>query len=446
MKQINLTSGSLKSGIFLYSVPLIFSNVLQVCFNIADVAVVGRLVGPRALGAVGSTPQIVFFLVGILQGLASGVNVIAAYHAGAEQQKDFDETVHTSAIVCFLFGFAILILGQFFAVPVLSLLKTKPELIDMAALYMRIFVLGMPATAIYNYGHALLSAIGDTKRPLLYLTISGVVNVLLNLVFVIFFDMGVAGVAWATVISQYLSAALILITLVKGTGILKLNLRRLKVSKSKVSKVLKIGLPAGLQNSIFAFANMFIQFGVNSFDSATVAGISASSQADPVCFELMAAFHSACASFIGQNHGANKPDRVKKTYLICMMYSFLSGTVFSILLWIFRVQFMSMFTVDPDVMAAGLSRIKIMCLTYSTSCLMDNTIAACRGLGKTLVPSVAVSIGSCFFRIFWIYTVFMHFQTIASLFSLYIVSWVLTGIIEIIYFVYVFKKEWRRHV
>ncbi len=396
-----------------------------------------------ALGAVGSTPQILFFMVGILQGLGGGVNVIAAYYEGAKLKKDVSETVHTALITCLAFGFLLLAAGQFFSVQVLSLLKTKPELIDMAGLYMRIYTLGMPAAAVYNWGNALLSAIGDTKRPVIYLTVAGVINVILNLIFVIGLGWDVEGVAWASVISQYISAGLILYTIIKGTGDMKLSFSELKIVPSKLRRVLRIGLPAGLQNSIFAFANMFIQFGVNSFSALTVAGISASSQADPVCYEMMAAFYAACSSYIGQNHGAKKPERVKKTYFICMEYSFVAAVIYSVVLWLFRYQFMALFSTEPEVIEAGITRIGIMCLTYSCSCLMDNTIAASRGLGHTLIPSVVVSVGSCAFRIIWVYTIFMYFNTILSLFSLYFVSWTLTGIFEIFYFVYIYRKEFR---
>lgn len=443
MKQINLTSGSLWSGIFIFSIPLVFSNILQVLFNLADVAVVGRFAGPLSLGAVGSTPQLIFFFVGILQGIGGGVNVIAAYNVGAREKKDLSETVHTSFIICLLFGIGILVLCQIFAVPVLSILKTKDELIELAALYVKIYVLSMPATAIYNWGNALLNAIGDTKRPLIFLLIAGIINVVLNLIFVIVFNMDVAGVAWASVISQYISAILILITICKGSQDIKLDFKKLKLSSSKVKRILRIGLPAGLQNSIFAFANMFIQFGVNSFDSMTVAGISASSQADPICYEMMAAFYAAGASFIGQNHGAGNKERVKQTYLISMLYSFFAAVIFSVILWIFRYEFMNLFTTNQAVIDSGIKRIAIMCLTYGCSCLMDNTIAACRGLGHTIVPSLVVSIGSCLFRIVWIYTVFAYFGTINSLFALYAVSWTLTGIAEIFYFIYIFKKEFK---
>lgn len=441
MKQLNLTAGPLGSGIFIFSLPLIFSNVLQVLFNLADVAVAGRFAGPLSLGAVGSTPQVIFFMVGILQGLGGGVNVIAAYHAGANQKKDLEETVKTSFFVCLGFGFLMMFLGVFFATGVLELLKTKEELIELASCYLKIYVLGLPAGAVYNWGNALLSAVGDTKRPLIYLSFAGIINVVLNLIFVIVFKMDVKGVAWASVISQYISAILIFAAVLRGYGDLKFDLKHPFVKMNKVQRILKIGLPAGLQNSIFAFANMFIQYGVNSFDSMTVAGISASSQADPLCYEMMAAFYAACASFIGQNHGAGKPDRVKKTFWLCMLYSFFAALIFSIVLWIFRIPFMKLFTDNEAVIQGGLARIKIMCLTYSCSCLMDNTIAACRGLGHTFVPSIVVSVGSCLFRILWIYTIFRYFGTINSLFSLYFVSWTITGIAEMFYFKKIFKKE-----
>lgn len=445
MKQINLTEGPLRSSIVLYSLPLCFSNLLQVAFNMCDIAVVGRFAGSLALGAVGSTPMVLFFVIGILQGLASGVNVIAAYHAGAKQKKDLDETVHTSAILCLVAGLFMMLLGIVCGRPVLELLRTRPELIEGALRYFKIYMIGMPAMAMYNYGNGLLSAIGDTKRPLYYLSFSGGLNVILNLVFVILFKMNVGGVAWASVISQYAAAFLILRRLFIGTGDIKLSLDKLKLSPLKAKKIIEIGLPSGLQNSIFAFANMFIQVGINSFSPAAVAGISAAAEADPIVYNVMAAFYSACASFIGQNFGARKKDRVIKTFNICCWYPFFIALVMGAVLFVFGRQFLSLFSTDAEVIEAGLLRLKIMSWSYCISAFMDNPIAACRGLGKTLFPSVVVVVGSCVFRIFWVLVIFGHFKTVESLFLLFACSWTMTGIAEIIYFFIIYKKEFGKN-
>ncbi len=445
---LEFTEGSLCKNIFVFSIPLMFSNLLQALFNMSDLAVVGHFAGPLSLGAVGSTTQLVMFITGILIGLASGINVIAAFYIGAKKEKDLAETVHTGAEICLIAGTAMLVLGFCFAEKILVLMGTKPELIEGATLYLRIYMLGMPAVALYNFGNSILSAAGDTRRPLIFLTAAGILNIALNLFFVIVFRMDVAGVAFASIISQYLSAALILRSLTHEKNGTRLRLRTLKINRHKAAKILKVGLPAGIQNAIFAFANIFIQVGVNSFDAVMVAGNSAAANADPLVYDVMAAFYMGCAGFIGQNYGAAKPGRVAKTYFVALGYSFIFGLVLGLGIHAAGRPFLAIFTSDPAVIEAGLQRISIMSLSYCVSAFMDNTIAASRGLGKTFVPSIIVILGSCVFRIIWIYTVFAWFKTIHSLYLLYVFSWGITALAEIIYFVRIFRKaaaEMKKH-
>lgn len=436
----DLTEGSLFKGIFFYSAPLILTNLLQVLFNIADVAVVGRFAGSLPLGSVGSTSQLLFFFTGLLMGLGGGINVIVAFYIGAKSKKDITEAIHTAFIISLIAGFILMIVGFFFARPILTLIKTKSELLDGAVTYFSIYMLSMPGVAIYNYGNAVLGAAGDTKRPLYFLTISGIVNVILNLFFVIVCDMDCAGVALSTVISQYISAILVMISLFVGIGDVKFSLKSLRLNGEKSRRILKIGIPAGLQNSIFAFANTVIQVGVNSFDAVMVAGTSASSNLDNIIYNIMGAFYTANATFIGQNYGAKKKKRILQSTIISNGYALFFGIVISILLYIFGRQAIGLFTTDSAVIEAGLLRLNIMVFSYPVASFMDNTIAANRGLGKTVVPSIIVLIGSCLFRIVWVYTIFAWFKTIPSLFLLYIFSWALTAIAEMIYFV----KEYRK--
>lgn len=436
----DLTEGSLFKGIFFYSAPLILTNLLQVLFNIADVAVVGRFAGSLPLGSVGSTSQLLFFFTGLLMGLGGGINVIVAFYIGAKSKKDITEAIHTAFIISLIAGFILMIVGFFFARPILTLIKTKSELLDGAVTYFSIYMLSMPGVAIYNYGNAVLGAAGDTKRPLYFLTISGIVNVILNLFFVIVCDMDCAGVALSTVISQYISAILVMISLFVGIGDVKFSLKSLRLNGEKSRRILKIGIPAGLQNSIFAFANTVIQVGVNSFDAVMVAGTSASSNLDNIIYNIMGAFYTANATFIGQNYGAKKKKRILQSTIISNGYALFFGIVISILLYIFGRQAIGLFTTDSAVIEAGLLRLNIMVFSYPVASFMDNTIAANRGLGKTVVPSIIVLIGSCLFRIIWVYTIFAWFKTIPSLFLLYIFSWALTAIAEMIYFV----KEYRK--
>lgn len=436
-----LTEGPLAKQILKFSFPLMLSNVLQVLFNMADVAVVGRFSGSRALGAVGSTSIMVALFTGFLIGMGSGVNVLVAQYVGAKSERDVEETVHTAAIICFLAGVFIFTVGQVFARPILELLNTKDVLIDGATLYLRIYFWGMPAMAVYNFGNGVLSAIGDTKRPLYFLMTAGIINVLLNLFFVVICGMSVDGVAYASVISQYISAALILLSLLKSDGIYALRFSCLRLTVSKAKRLIALGVPAGVQNAIFQIANLFIQASVNSFDATMVEGNSAAANADALVYDVMAAFYTACASFMGQNFGAGKKDRVLKSFLISLAYSFGIGAILGLSLVGFGSRFLALFTTDPEVIEAGMHRLTVMGFSYAVSAFMDCPIAASRGLGKSIVPTVIVIMGSCVFRIIWVYTVFAYFHTILSLYLLYVFSWSITAIAELIYFFRCYKQQ-----
>ena len=435
----SLTQGHLGKQILLFSFPLMLSNILQVLFNMSDIAVVGRFAGPYALGSVGSTTTLVVLFTGFLIGMGNGVNVLVARHFGARHEQDVEETVHTAVILCFAAGVLMLVLGLCLGLPLLRLLGTKPELIDGALLYLRIYFLGMPALAIYNFGNGVLSAVGDTKRPLLYLSFSGVVNVVLNLFFVIVCKMDVAGVAIASVLSQYISAALILRCLLRSRTCYALKLSSLRLTGEKVPRSLSVGIPSGLQHAIFSIANLFIQAGVNSFDATVVAGNAAAANADTLIYDVMAAFYTACSSFIGQNYGAGNRERIRKAYFICLGYSFGVGAVLGFLAATFGRVFLALFTPEAAVVDAGMERLVVMGYSYAISALMDCSIAASRGLGRSFVPTLIVIIGSCAFRVLWVYTVFAQHHTIFSLYALYPFSWAITSVAEIAYFARCYK-------
>ena len=438
--EMDFTNGSLWKKIWIFSVPLMFSNVLQVIFNMADVAVVGKFAGPIALGAVGSTSILITLFIGILLGMANGVNALTALYIGAKDEKSIRETVHTAVILCFSVGALIMLLGIMFSKGILGSMNTKDELIHEAALYLRIYLLGMPAMALYNFGNAVLSAAGDTKRPLYYLLFAGIINVVLNLFFVITCKLGVVGVALASIIAQYVSALLVLRALFKGSEAYQLQLKYLKLTPSKVKGILHIGIPSAMQYTIFAIANLFVQTGVNSFDHVIVEGNSAAANADPLVYDMMAAFYTACTSFMAQNLGAKQKKRALKSYFICLLYSFVMGLVLGIAIYVFRYEFLGMFTNDAVVVEAGVNRLAIMALSYSISAFMDCSIAASRGLGKTIVPTIIVIIGSCVFRVIWVYTIFAHFRTIEALYLVYPISWIITATAEGIYFIWAYKK------
>lgn len=437
----SLTEGSLLPAIVRFSIPLMLSNVLQVLFNMSDIAVVGRFAGSRALGAVGSTTILVSLFTGFLIGMGSGVNVVTARYLGARQHQDVIQTVHTSAILLLITGVLLLVFGFLFTPPMLRLLGTKDELLDGAIRYLRIYLLGMPALAVFNFGNGVLSASGDTKRPLLFLSIAGALNVALNLLFVIVFQMAEAGVALASAVSQYVSAGLIVLSLARRPESIGLHRSLLRLDGNKSRQILSISIPSGLQNAIFAIANLFIQAGVNTFDAVMVEGNAAAANADALIYDVMAAVYLACSSFMSQNYGAGHRERVKKSYLLCLGLSFGIAAVMSAVLVIFGRNFLSLFTKDAEVVEAGLTRLKVMGCSYAFSALMDCTIAASRGLGRSMVPTVIVILGSCVFRVIWVFTVFAHFHTILSLYLLYIFSWTITGIAELCYFIHCYREK-----
>ena len=383
----------------------------------------------------------VLLIVAVLIGMAGGVNVLAARFYGAKKEKDVQETTHTAVIICLLTGILIMVLGLLFANGILELLHTKDELIEGAALYLRIYFLGMPALAIYNFGNAVFSAVGNTKKPLYYLATAGVINIILNLFFVIVCKLDVAGVALASIISQYTSAILILRALFMTKEVYGLKLPMLKPNSQKAGMILSIGVPSAIQYAIFQVANLFIQFGVNSFDATMVAGNSAAANADGLVYDVMAAFYTACSSFIGQNYGAGNKERVRNSYFVSLAYSFGIGLVIGVTLEIFGTQFLSLFTTEQAVVDAGMKRLGIMGFSYCISAFMDATIAASRGLGKSVVPTIIVIMGSCVFRIIWVYTIFAYFKTIPSLYLLYVFSWSITAIVEMIYFKVIYHKQ-----
>ena len=437
---ISMTQGSLFRNIFLFSLPLIFSQLLQVMFNMADVAVVGKFSSATALGSVGSTSILVTLFTGFLIGLGCGVNVCVAQHLGACQKQRVRESVHTALVLCTLAGFFIALVCFFGARVFLEMLNTKEELMDGAVLYLKIFSLGMPAMAIYNCGNGVMSAAGDTRRPLLYLTIAGALNVALNLFFVIGLHMAADGVALASAIAQCVSAALIVAHLLRRKDSCRLDLRKLRIHKMASKRILMMGVPSGLQNAIFAIANLFVQVGVNSFDAIMVSGNAAAANADTLVFNMMAAYYTACASFASRNWGAGNKDRILKSFYISMLYAFLTGALFGGAMLLFGRQFLGLFANEAAVIDAGMDRLWIMGFSYCVSPLMDASIAAARGIGKSIAPTVIVIMGSCVFRVVWIYTIFAYFHTIPSLYLLYIFSWAITGIAEYIYFRASYKK------
>lgn len=443
-KSHDLTHGPLARQIILFSLPLMATNVLQVLFNMSDVAVVGQFAGPEPLGSVGSTSILVTLFTGFLIGMGSGVNVVVARYIGARHDQDVHEAVHTSLILSVMIGVIIMVLGFLFTPAMLSMLGTKSVLMAGAVSYLRIYCLGMPAMAVFNFGNAVLSAAGDTKKPLYFLSMAGIINILLNLFFVIVCHLAAAGVALASIISQYISATLVILSLRKPGSVVRLQRSMLRIEPHKAKQILSLSIPAGLQNAIFAMANLFIQAGVNSFDEVMVEGNVAAANADALVYDMMAAVYTACSSFMSQNYGAGKRKRILHSYLISMGFAFGIALILSLLLVIFGRQFLSIFTNVEEVAEAGMIRLRIMGFSYAFSAFMDCTIAANRGLGKSLAPTIIVIMGSCVFRIIWVYTVFAYFHTIQSLYLVYIVTWAITAASEMICLRHVYREQMQK--
>ncbi len=443
---MEMREGNLWKKILLYSLPLMLTNMLQLLFNTADVAIVGKFAGSLSLGAVGSTSLLITLTTGILIGISGGVNSVVAYYIGADDDEKERKVGYTGFMLCALFGFLILALGFVFARQILTLLGTKDELIEEAILYFRIYMMGSPALAVFNYGNAILSAKGNTKEPLKYLLISGCINIVLNVFFVVGCRMTADGVALASIISQYISAVLVMRAVIKG---ITFQVRFADVLRSVrnrvvVGKILRIGIPAAMQYTLFAISNLFIQSAVNSFDHIVVEGNSAAMNIDLLVYDMMAAFYTACTSFIAQNYGADKKDRVLKSYVITTVYSFGLAVILGALAYIFRFDLLYIFTNDPEVVAKGAIRTSILSISYCISAFMDNSTFACRGLGKTVVPTIIIMLGTIVFRIVWVYTVFAYFHTLTSLYLVYGSAFAITGLVGNIYFFRLYRKTFQR--
>ncbi len=437
---MEMRTGNLWKNILLFSIPLMLTNLLQLLFNIADVAIVGKFAGSLSLGAVGSTTLLISLTTGWLIGISNGVNSVVAFFAGAQEIAHEKKAVHTGFLICLFIGIATLVLGFTLAGPILRLMGTKEELIGEAILYFKIYMLGSPALAVYNYGNSVLSAEGDTAKPLKYLTISGIINVILNLVFVIGLHMTADGVAYASIIAQYISAVLIMGALLRAKDACRLDLRSLSYDRTIGMRILRIGLPAAMQYSLFAVANLFVQSAVNTFDHVVVEGNSAAMNFDGIVYDMMAAFYIAATSFIAQNYGANQKKRVLESYFITTVYSAALAVILGAVIHIFRVPLLYLFTNDAAVVEKGAIRLGILSITYFLSAFMDNATAACRGLGKTFVATLIVLMGTIVFRIIWIYTVFAHFRTLQSIYILYGIAFVLTAIFQNIYLARLYRR------
>ncbi len=436
----DLTSGPMLKKIILFSLPLAASSILQLLFNAADVVVVGQFAGSTALAAVGSNGALINLLVNLFVGLSLGANVVSARCFGARDAQGVQNTVQTSVTLGIVSGILLAFVGFFAARGLLELMSCPEDVIDLSTLYLKIYFIGMPMTMLYNFSSALLRSVGDTRRPLYCLALAGVINVVLNLVFVIGFHLSVAGVALATIISQTVSACLVTWILTREKGALHLNLRHLGFHKGALIQILRIGLPAGLQSTVFSLSNVVIQSAINSFGSTIVAGNSAASNIEGFVYTAMNSFAQAAVTFTSQNMGARRYDNLDRVMRNCLLCAVVTGLVLGGGASLLGAQLLHFYSSDETVIAAGLARLHVIAATYLFCGIMDVLASCLRGRGYSVLPMIVSLVGSCLLRLVWIATVFQLFRSTTTLYISYPLSWILTALVHLICLLVVRQK------
>ena len=433
----DLFQGSLMKNILLFTLPIIATSMLQLLFNTADLAVVGMFKGEEAVAAVGSTSSMIHLIVNLLVGLSVGASVIVAQAWGAKDPEAIEKSVHTAITLSFLGGIVFGVIGFFLARPILEWMDTDPTVIDAATLYVKIYFVGVPTSMLYNFGASVLRAVGNTKTPLLYLTISGVANVILNLIFVAGFGMSVEGVALATAISQVLAALLVLRYLAQSHESYRLSFKKLGIDRTAFSRMLRIGVPAGLQGSLFSISNVIIQSSVNSFASVEIiAGNTAAMTLEGYVYTMMNSFSSAAMTFVGQTVGARRYDRISKVAWRCLLLVTAAGLLGGIFCYLFKTPLLGIFLSEGEgnasqSLAYGSLRLLYICLPYFLCGLMDVLTGLLRGMGASTLPMIITVGGVCGLRLFWIFTVFAAHHTLEVLYLSYPISWIVTGICQL---------------
>lgn len=441
--EIDMCNGPITGKMLRFALPLMLSSMLQLLFNAADIITVGKFGSEHSLAAVGSNTALINLLTNLFIGLSIGANVLVARFYGAKNGEELNETVHTAMLLSLISGLILTVTGVIFARYFLIWMKTPAEILDLATTYLKIYFLGMPAMMIYNFGSAILRAIGDTKRPLYFLASAGVINIILNILLVVVFRLDVKGVGIATVISQTVSAILIIRCLAKSNGDIKLEFKKLRFSRGKIGAILRIGLPAGLQGSIFSLSNVVIQSSVNIFGPVVVKGNSAAQNLEGFVYFSMNAFHHATLSFTSQNMGANKYDRLGKILKNGLCLAILFGAGFGGTVILFGRNLLSIYTNDGAAISAGMTRLYIITGTYTLCGIMDVMVGAIRGIGYTVLPTIVSLIGACALRLVWLATVFRipKFHTINTVYLSYPITWLVTIIAHVICYIIIRKKN-----
>lgn len=446
-RSTNMLSGPLWSSLITYTVPIMLTSILQLLFNAADLVIVGRFSGSINVAAVSATGAITNLIVNLFIGLSIGAGVSVAHALGGNHEKEVHRIVHTALPTAIIGGIILSIVGVVFSKTFLTLMKTPENVLPLSAKYMRIYFCGMTFTMVYNFCASILRAAGDTKSPLIFLMISGVINVLLNIFFVVVFGMTVDGVALATIASQAISAVLVVIALMRRTDACKLSLKQMRFYKQPFFKIIRIGLPAGIQSSMFAISNVIVQSSINSFNSeALMSGNGAAANIEGFVYVLMNSFHQTAVNYIGQNMGAHQYKRIKKIFGLCLIYVTIAGFAAGFSVWTFGEKLLSIYITDsPEAIQYGLIRFNYIALPYFVCGLMDVSTGSLRGLGSSFTPMLLSILGVCGIRIMWIYTVFQipKFHTPEWLYISYLMSWLGTFIFQTTAFIIIYKKRVR---
>ena len=440
-----MVNGSIMDKMISFALPLMLSGILQLLFNAVDIIVVGRFSGSQSLAAVGSTSSLINMLTNLFIGISLGANVLAARFYAAGKHKEMSETVHTAIATAFVSGVIMIFVGIFLSRPALELMDTPSDVIELSTLYIRIYFLGMPFFMLYNYGAAILRAVGDTKRPLIFLVISGVVNACLNMLLVIVFHLDVAGVAIATVISQVISCVLVIGCLYKTDAVYQLRFKKLRIKKKYLVQIFRIGIPAGLQSTLISFSNVLLQSSVNSFGSIAMAGYTAANNILSFLYMAANAVTQACMSFTSQNFGARKPKRMDRVIIDGMILQFVICLSLGTLAYVFGSQISSIYTDNSDVIKSSVEILALTTIPYFLCGIMDAWPGIIRGMGRSTVPMILCLIGTVGVRILWIFFFFPHHRTLRYLFISYPVSWIATIIMQLAYF-FIIRKEIHREL
>lgn len=430
--KVDMLNGPLFMKILIFALPLAASSLLQQLFNSVDVAVVGRFASSKALAAVGSNAPVISLLINLFIGISMGANVVISNHLGQRDDQSIRHAISTVTLVAVISGLLLMCIGIGVARPILELMDTPADVLDMAVLYLRIYFIGIPFFLIFNFGAAILRSVGDTRRPLYILVVAGIINTVLNLIFVIGCGMSVEGVAIATAVANVVSAAWIIRLLRKEPGALQLQFKHLRIYKKELKRMLQIGVPAGLQGMVFSISNVIVQSAINGYGSAAIAGSAAAVNFEYYCYYIIVACNGAAISFIGQNYGARKYDRVRHIYRICLLMGLVGCFIANALFTWQHEFFLSFFTTDPEVIRYGAIRMEGVLLFQFIACSYEVTGSALRGMGESMLPTIMTVFGTCVLRIIWVFAVLPHYTGFAHLMQVYPLSWVLTGTMVII--------------